>query len=59
MSTNSRIKATYPKHFDPNPEAIWDNIDAIEKRAQKADDEDEPDESNDEFDIYDLSNEDE
>ena len=59
MSTNSRIARTYAVHFDPNPEAIWDSIDALERRAKKADDEDEPDESNDEFDIHDFSNEDE
>lgn len=56
MTTNSRIARVYPKHFDPNPEAIWENI---EKRVKKAEEEDEPDESNDEFDIYDFSNEDE
>jgi len=55
MSTNSKIAKTYPKHFDPNPEKVWEKI---ESKLASNQEEDEDNEDN-EFDLSDLSNEDE
>lgn len=55
MSTNSRIKTTYPKHFDPNPEKVWEKI---ESKLTSNQEEDEDNEDN-EFTFTDFSNEDE
>lgn len=55
MSTNSRIKTTYPKHFDPNPEKVWEKI---ESKLASNQEEDEDNEET-EFSFSDLSSNDE
>ena len=55
MSTNSKIAKTYPKHFDPNPESIWDKIEARLATNQQ----EQEDTEDDEFSFSDLSSNDE
>ena len=55
MSTNSKIAKTYPKHFDPVPDRVWEKI---EKQLSKNQQEDEDNEE-DEFTFSDLTSNDE
>ena len=52
MSTNSRIAKVYPKHFDPNPEKVWEKFESVNQQEQE-------DEEDNEFDLSDLTSDDE
>jgi len=52
MSTNSKIARTYPKHFDPSPEKVWEKFEATKQQEQE-------DAQDDEFSLSDLQNDDE